>query len=159
MLREKLRVVRWSTSIHHAADWRCGSDMSLAKSSWDLLRNERRRNQELKEGQQPRYWARRHGLRFRGRCAAGIFCGFESPGIEASLEVRPFIFLVGVQRGGVVNHNIQYVCRKIFIFLIRAKRFGVINIRSWSLIYISMQLLYSKWKIKSSAMTQHWKIK
>ena len=85
MLREKLRVVRLSTSIHHAADWRCSSDMSLAKSSWDLLRNERRRNQELKEGQQPGYWTRRHGLPFRGPCAGGIFCRFESPGIQASL--------------------------------------------------------------------------
>ena len=34
MLREKLRVVRRSASIHHAADWRCSSDMSLVKSSW-----------------------------------------------------------------------------------------------------------------------------
>ena len=86
----------------------------------------------MKEVQQPRYWARRHGLPFRGPCAGGIFCRFESPGIQASLEVRLFIFLVGVQRGGVVNHNIQDVCRNMFItiFLIRAQRFGVINIRS-----------------------------
>ena len=34
MLREKLRVVRRSASIHHAADWRCSSDMSLVKFSW-----------------------------------------------------------------------------------------------------------------------------
>ena len=33
-------------------------DVNLAKSSWDLLKDERRRNQELKEGQQPQYWAR-----------------------------------------------------------------------------------------------------
>ena len=56
-------------------------DVYLEKSSWDLLKDERRRNQELKEGQQPQYWARRYGLLFKGPCTDGIFCGFESPGI------------------------------------------------------------------------------
>ena len=43
-------------------------DVNLAKSSWDLLKDERRRNQELKQGQQPQYWARKHGQPFKGPC-------------------------------------------------------------------------------------------
>ena len=49
---------------------------------------------------------------------------------QLSQEVRLFIFLVGLQRGGVVNHNFQEVCRNILNVLIRAQRFGVVNIPS-----------------------------
>ena len=49
---------------------------------------------------------------------------------QLSQEVHLFIFLVGFQRGGVVNHNFQDLCRTILNVLVRAQCFGVVNIPS-----------------------------
>ena len=62
---------------------------------------------------------------------------------QLSQEVHLFIFLAGLQRGGVNYHKFQAVCRSILNVLIRAQRFGVVNIPPSSLIYIFMQLHFS----------------